>query len=220
MQFFLIKSKILTILLAAFLSATMICVIWLNSDKASEFRVMVKELILKQLTNGRPLPPGKVVDVIYVLGGGESSLRPKYQIAAGLYKNQVANEVWILSRPGITRFSQEHGRNYTNDEWSFDKLKQFGVPGENIKTIKIEEGFFGTLSEAKHISKVLQQREYTSILLISQAYHTQRVYISFKKLLPSEDVSFYIQNSSDDQRLYAVMIELIKLKVYQLMLLL
>jgi uncharacterized SAM-binding protein YcdF (DUF218 family) len=219
MQFFLIKPKILTILLAAFLSATMICVIWLNSDKASEFRVMVKELILKQLTNGRPLPPGKVVDVIYVLGGSEKSLRCKYQTVAELYKNQAANKVWIISRQGITRFSKELGRNYTNDEWSIDQLKQLGVPKENIETIKIEEGCFGTLSEAKHISKAVQQRGYTSILLISQAYHTQRVYISFKKFLPSEYVSFYIQSSSGGQRLYENILELIKLKVYEVLLL-
>jgi len=209
------KPGIASIALAVFVSATAISLLWLNSGGAAGFRWEMKEIILKELADGAPPPPGEVVDVIYVLGGGQRSLEYKFNTAAELYKNQVADKIWILSRSGTTEFSPELGRNYTNDEWAIDRLQKFGVPEEKIEAIKIEEGFFGTLSEAKGISKALQERGCTSLLLVCQKYHMQRVYLSFKRHLPPEHVGFYIQNSSDDQRFYETIIELIKLKFYK-----
>ena len=196
------------------LSAT-ICAGWLNSSKAGSFRTEVRESILRNLVNIQPLPPGKTVDVVYVLGGTQRSLEYKYQAAADVCNKNFAKAIWFLSRPGITEYSLELGRNYTNDEWSLSQLKKLGVPKEKIEKVEIEKGFFGTLSEAKHVSKIVRQRGCTNIMLIAQTYHTQRVYISFKKHLPQENFAIYIINSSESQRLWETVIELIKLKVYE-----
>jgi uncharacterized SAM-binding protein YcdF (DUF218 family) len=209
------KSRAIWIFVGVSVTATMIGAIWVNSNRASEFRSEIKGAILKELANGRALPRGKVVDTIYILGGSERSLRYKFRTAAELYKSEVANKVLILSRPGTTRFSQELGRNYTSDEWSIDQLEKLGVRKEDIETIKIDHGFFGTFSEAKHISELVRERGYTSILLICQVYHTRRVQLSFQNFLPSRKVSFYIQNSSDSQTLFETIIEFMKLKVYE-----
>jgi uncharacterized SAM-binding protein YcdF (DUF218 family) len=212
------KPKIIRLLLVVFLSGALFA-LWLNSEGAGGFRSEIRELILKELTKGNHLPPGKVVDAIYVLGGGEISLRYKYQTAAEFYKNEVADKILILSQNGITKFSPELGRNYTNDEWSIKQLKDLGVPEDKIEGVRLGEGFFGTLKEAKHVSELVRQRGYTSILLISQPFHTRRVEASFQKYLPLENFTFYIQNSTDTQTLSETLIEFIKLMVYQYLLL-
>lgn len=213
------KPPIIKLLFVIFFLSLSIFLLWLNTESAGDFRLKIKEVILKELTQGNSLPPGKVVDAIYVLGGGEESLSYKYQTAARLYKEKVANKILILSQNGITRFSPELGRNYTNNEWSVEKLKNLGVPEDKIEFVKLGEGFFGTMKEAKYVSDLVRQRGYKSILLISQPFHTRRVQISFQKYLPSEGFSFYIQNSNDTQTLSENIIEFIKLKVYEYFLL-
>ena len=217
MAFLRSNIKMLSIALAAVLSISTISFLWLLSESAGNFRIKVKETILRTLAEGKSLPPGEVVDVIYVLGGSERSLKHKYQVVAGLYKGGVADKVWVMSHEGITSFSEELGRNLTNDEWSIRKLKQLGVPQKSVEAVKMEEGFFGTLSEAKGISRVVQERGYKSILLVSEKYHTKRVYASFERFLPVDTVTFYTENSADGERLSEVLIELIKLTVYRLL---
>lgn len=211
----LVIKRRLLILLVIFLLATSISAIWLNSSKAAGFRSEIKESILRELVKTKPVPSGATVDIIYVLGGNQESLEYKYNKTAELYKCGVSKKIWILDRPGTTGYNHMAGRNFTNNEWSLFYLGELGVPKDKIEIIKVDGGFFGTLSEAKHISQIVGQRGYSSILLISQYYHAERAHISFKKYLPTEGFSLYIQNSNESHRLYEVIFELIKLKSYK-----
>ena len=209
-----IKRRII-ILPAIFLLAFLISAIWLNSSRAAGFRFEIKELILSELVNVKPVPPGGTVDIIYVLGGTQESLKYKYDKTAELYRCGVSKKIWILDRPGTTEYNSKAARNFTNNEWSLFYFEKLGVPKDKIEIIMVSEGFFGTLSEAKHISQFIRQRGYSSILLISQDYHTERAYISFKKFLPPEGYSLYIQNSNEHHRLYETIFEVIKLNAYK-----
>jgi hypothetical protein len=129
----------------------------------------------------------------------------------------MQKKILILSRTGKTEYSVSLGRNLTNDEWSILKLKEFGVPKERIETIRINEGFFGTFSEAKGISSLIKNRGYKSLLLISSPDHTHRVKISFNKHLKGR-AAFYVQGSEEKQFLRDLIVEFFKLKVYQYLL--
>ena len=136
-----------------------ISALWLNSNNAGHFRTNLKQFILDELIDINPPPSGEKIDAIYVLGGSPRSLAFKYKTAAELFHRGISKRIWILSRPGKTEFSRSLGRNLTNDEWSVLKLKEFGVPAENIEPIKIDEGFFGTFSETEGISSLPKDRD-------------------------------------------------------------
>jgi len=124
-------------------------------------------MILSELIDINPLPSGSKVDAIYVLGGSQTGLELKYKTASELYHKGICKRIWILSSPGITEYSVSLGRNLTNNEWSILKLTEFGVPNECIEPIKVKKGFFGTFTEAKGISSLIENRGYRSLLLIS-----------------------------------------------------
>ena len=139
----------------------------------------------------------------------------KYKTAAELFHKGICKRIWILSRPGKTEYNRSLGRNLTNDEWSVLKLKEFGVPEENIEPIKMDEGFFGTFSEAKGISSLIKGRGYKDILLVAQLYHTRRVKLSFNKFMTDQNVSLNIIGSGEQLFLRHHIVEFIKLKIYQ-----
>jgi uncharacterized SAM-binding protein YcdF (DUF218 family) len=207
------NSKFLFLSTVLFIAA--LSVIWLNSNSAGHFRTDLKQLILDELIYIDHPPPGAQVDAIYVLGGSPRSLEFKYRKAADLFHQGISNRIWILSWPGKTEFSRSLGRNLTNDEWSLQKLKEFGVPEKNVEAIKIESGFFGTFSEAKGISSLLKSRGYKDIVLISSQDHTSRIKISFDNFLRDQDIKTYTQGSGERILLRNAIFEFIKLKVYQ-----
>ena len=188
---------------------------WLTSESASAFRQDLKQLILNKIVYTNPLPYGAKADVIYVLGGSPESLELKYKTAAELFHKRVCRNIWILSRPGKTYYSDSLKRNLTNDEWSLLQLNEFGVPGENVEAIHIKKGFFGTFSEAKGISALSKRRHYQDIILISSPHHTYRTGISFDKFSKNQSTSIYVHASDERVWLRHLMVEFIKLKVYQ-----
>lgn len=187
---------------------------WINSNYAAGLRTYIRNHLSKELIRVNLPDPEKKVDVIYILGGAEKSLKFKYKTAADIFNKGICKKIWILSRKGKTRYNHSLGRNLTNDEWSLMTLNQFGVPKEYVEIIKIPRGFFGTLSEAKYISSLVIQRELKSILLISSHYHTHRMKITFKDFL-DETHNIYIQGSGEKVFLKKYLLEFFKLKIYQ-----
>jgi len=200
------------------LLAFMLSIIWLNSNSASNFRADLKHLLSDELIHINSPAPGTKVDTIYVLGGSQKSLEYRFKTAAGLFHKGICKNIWILSRPGKTEYSPSLGRNLKNDEWSILKLKEFGVPKEFISPIKVKEGFFGTFAEAKDVSSMLKNEGFKSLLLVSSSYHTRRLKISFNNFLKNQNTSLLIQGSEGRPFLRDLIVEFIKLKVYQYLL--
>lgn len=193
-------------------------VLWQISGPSNALRVNLKDLIRKELICVDPLPSATMVDAIYVLGGSQTSLKFKFITATSLYHKGICKRILILSRPGKTEYSSLPGRNLTNDEWAILTLEELGIPEKRIEAISIKEGFFGTFTEAKGVSKLIKKRGYKRVLLISSPYHTHRVRISFENFLKDQTITFYVQSSDKRVFLRHLMIEFIKLKVYQYLL--
>lgn len=189
--------------------------LWLMSGFSNSFRADIEKFIRKRLIYIDLQPPTKMFDAIYVLGGPQGSLKFKFNRVATLYHDGICKRILILSRPGITEYSSILGRNLTNDEWVIQKLNELDIPKNSVELISIESGFFGTLSEAKGISKLIKKRGYKNIVLISSPYHTHRVKISFEKFLKEHNVAFCVQGSNERAPLKVLLIEFIKLKIYQ-----
>lgn len=189
--------------------------LWLASESSSAFRINLKDLIREELVCVDPIIYTNVVDAIYVLGGSQSSLKLKFKTASDLYHKGISKKLMILSRPGITEYSSLLGRNLTNDEWAMLKLEELGIPKKSVEPLSIAKGFFGTLAEAKYFSMLIIKRGYKNTVLISSPYHTHRVKISFEKYLKDHNVKFYVQGSWDRGLLRELIVEFIKLKIYE-----
>lgn len=183
------------------------------------FEESVRTHLLAHLCEVHPAPPAASADGIYVLGGGQLSLEKRFPIAAALYKDQIATRVLILSRPGITEYSTDLGRNLTNDEWAYGKLSELGISRSDIETVPAEKGFFGTLSEAAALSSLVKSRGYKTLILVTSDYHTKRVWKSFSTPLQNTDVSLYIYAAADPSTLLTLIREFAKLLVYSVFLL-
>jgi uncharacterized SAM-binding protein YcdF (DUF218 family) len=163
--------------------------------------------------------PKKTFDAVYILGGNQGSLKPKFQLVAELYAQKRVRTVYILSRSGTTEFSQDLGRNLTNDEWSLRALKRLGVPKKAVKLVHVEDGFFGTYSEAKKVAKLAQEKVWKRLLLITSPHHTRRVQACFRHYLESSNVDVRVLASKKQVDLLELVFEYIKLKIYQVFLL-
>ena len=172
-----------------------------------------KELIRERLEN---MP--ETLDAIYVLGGAQSSLALKFRTAADFYHRKTCKKILLPSRPGITEYSSLLRRNLTNDEWATRQLEKLDIPKASIELVNIGEGWFGTLAEAKDMSRIFIERGYKNVLLISSLTHTARLDLSFKSLLKESGIRVFVKGSDEAFFLREGLKEFIKLKVYQCLL--
>jgi len=83
----------------------------------------------------------------------------------------------------------------------------------------MKEGFFGTLSEAKGIAKLIKERRYDTVILITSPHHTHRVKISFEHFIQNNSTKLYVQGSEEESSFMEIIMEFIKLNVYKYLLL-
>lgn len=173
-----------------------------------------------ELTLEKPLPEGisenkfKIRPFIYVLGGGQDSMVKRFRKAASLYHKGFSKKILILSRPGITEFSPELGRNLTNNEWAIIELEKLNVRREDIEPVPVQNKRFGTLSEAKDLSGIVRKKGCNRLILVTSDYHTRRALHSFLKYQVDNSVELYIYGSKDQKDLRSLFFEYIKLFIY------
>lgn len=181
----------------------------------------LNSLLIQKLNKSRHLPsrdistPDKTDTVIYVMGGSEYSLKKKFITVSGLYKQNLAGKILVLSVPGITRYEYELGRNLTHDEWAIKNLAALGVNKMDIEPISVENGRFGTLSEAATVSGIILERGYSNLILVTSGFHTQRVWLSFSAFLKNEDINVYIYGADENTNLSGLLAEYLKLLIYE-----
>lgn len=187
----------------------------------TELRVLLEKKLVRfgSISDVLNSPSIKQKNIIYVLGGYQDSLIKKFRTASELYHKGVAKRLLTLSRPGITEYSFLVERNLTNDEWATERITDLGVEREDIEFITIDEGLFGTFSEAKDVSAFALKSGIKGIIVITSPYHTMRVWLCFSKFLHDKDVDLYVAMSKDDANLRELILEYIKLVVYKSVLL-
>jgi uncharacterized SAM-binding protein YcdF (DUF218 family) len=188
---------------------------WFSSDLATDFRNAMKHRLLGELVQTNMVDSVETVDVVYILGGNQSSLRYKYRTVSQLFKRGICSRIWILHRQGITEYNPELQRNLTNDEWSLKTLRSYGVPEKNVRIITVSDGFFGTFSEAKGVASLLEGKDYKSILLISSPYHTNRIMKSFSYTLRDRNIKILSLGTKENVYLRNMVVEFLKLKIYE-----
>ncbi|HOP48876.1 MAG TPA: ElyC/SanA/YdcF family protein [Desulfobacteraceae bacterium] len=202
----------IVIALCAFLVVVGAC------SESFDIRSPIKHWLEGKLVVVNSLPSSATVDASYVLGGSPRSLEYKFRTIADCYRKGMCKTILILSRPGITEYSSSLGRNLTNNEWSILKLKIAGVSEKDIELVDMEPGFFGTLTEAKHISRLAERRGYESLMLVTAPYHTKRVKATFAGMLRNKDITVLVRGSAERHSLFILVVEFIKLTVYQYLL--
>jgi hypothetical protein len=166
-----------------------------------------------------PIPPSssnvRNQPLVYVLGGTQDSLEWKFQRAASLYKYGLAWKILLARVPGITAFSPELGRNLTNDEWAISRLEAFGVQPGDIRFIEVVPGWFGTLTEAKEVSRYVKRYGSPPLILVSAPYHTKRARLAFSNYLGPEYQELFVYGSGEEVRLLTLLNEYLKLIAYK-----
>src|SRR3989337_2204979 len=168
----------------------------------------------KQVPAGISNEKVKTATLIYVLGGNQDSLLSRFRKAASLYHQGFSKRILMLSRPGITEFNPELGRNFTNDEWAIRELERLNVKKEDIEPVTVQANFFGTLSEAEDISNIARERKCNRLILVTSDYHTRRVFDSFSRYASGNFLEFYVYGSRDAADVQDLLTEYIKFFFY------
>jgi uncharacterized SAM-binding protein YcdF (DUF218 family) len=190
-----------------------------NDNNHWMYNSLLYSLTMK-LVMEKPVPAGfskqesKTTMLIYVLGGNQESLISRFRKASSLYHQGLSKKILILSRPGITEFNQELGRNLTNDEWSIRELEKLNVRKEDIEPAFVKKRIFGTLSEAMDLSDIVRKKGCRRLILVTSNYHTRRVFTTFSKYASNNSLEIFIYGSNDTTGLGDLFIEYFKLLMY------
>jgi len=178
------------------------------------------EFLLYRLTYVRHLPQSASTqnDVVYVLGGTPDSLKAKFQTASKLIRDGRAARVLVLSQQALMAFSPALGRNLTADEWVVESLGAIGIAADATEFVAFEEGFFGTWSEAKGLSRLVRERGYRRLILVTSAFHSRRVWESFSSTIEQPDTSLFLYLSDESAYLRHLLPEHVKLLLYRALL--
>jgi uncharacterized SAM-binding protein YcdF (DUF218 family) len=178
------------------------------------------EFLLTRLTYFRHLPDTTSTpnDVIYVLGGTPDSLKAKFQTASKLVRDGKAARVLVLSQQVLMPFSPALGRNLTADEWAVENLRAVGVTADAIEFVSIDDEFFGTWSEAKGLSRVVRERGYRRLILVTSRIHSRRVWESFSRTIEQPDTSLFLYLSDEPAYRRHLLPQYLKLLIYRALL--
>lgn len=184
------------------------------------YRTEATEFLRYRLAYVRELPESASAhnDVVYVLGGDPHSLKAKFRTASKLVRDGRATRVLVLSQQTLMAFSPALGRNLTADEWAVENLGAHGVAADAINLVTIEKGFFGTWSEAKTLSRLVRERRYGRLVLVTSALHSRRTWESFSRTIEQPDTRLFLYHSGERGYLRYLLLEYIKLHFYRALL--
>jgi uncharacterized SAM-binding protein YcdF (DUF218 family) len=194
--------------------------IYLNNEYLYTQYNILFDSIAGELVLEKPLPSSISDRVlikhpfIYVLGGNQDSLVNRFRKAASLYNKGFSKKILILSRPGITDFHPELGRNLTNNEWAIKELEKLNVRKEDIEPIHVQKTTFGTMGEAKDLSNIVRKKGCNRLILVTSDYHTKRALHAFSKYGSDNSFELYMYGSKNEKKLIDLLSEYMKLFIY------
>lgn len=181
------------------------------------FTSEVSESLLKRLTFDRHLPDSLSSrgDVVYVLGGTSDSLEAKFRTAAALVRGGKAARVLVASQQTLMGYSPNLGRNLMANEWVEERFAALGVAADAIDYVNLEAGYFGTWSEAETLSRVLKDRGFRRLILVTSPYHSRRAWESFIHTTDQSNSRLFLYTSSGSADFYDLIVEYAKLLCYR-----
>ena len=151
----------------------------------------------------------------YVLGGSQNSLRLKFRTTADLYVKGMSGKILIASLPGITEYAEDVGRNLSNEEWKIRQLNHMGIEQDKIEFINLQDGYFGTMREAKTLKTISIERGIDRVVLVCSAYHSKRVSVTFSEILKDSGVEIEVFTADEKVILRGLLLEYAKLVFYE-----
>jgi len=115
-------------------------------------------------------------------------------------------------------FSPARSRNLTANEWAAENLAALGVPVDKIQFVVVEEGFFGTWSEAQGVARLAKEGRFERLVLVTSAYHSRRVWESFSRTVEQADTRLFLYHSRETASLRLLIPEYTKLLFYRTLL--
>lgn len=116
-------------------------------------------------------------DAIVIMGGGGEA---RMNEALEIFRDKYARVI-ILTETGEQAGEYEHLQ-------SFDlqiQLLSHGVPGGNI--LITDDVVGSTLDEAKAVKTMLERRQFSSAIIVTDPYHTKRTSIIFRDVFEGSD---------------------------------
>ncbi|HEX2958330.1 MAG TPA: ElyC/SanA/YdcF family protein [Chitinispirillaceae bacterium] len=168
----------------------------------------------KYLTVSEELPEDKA-DALYILGGSTTSTERHIKKAVALYHQHKTDRILIFDSKAKCDYYPLLKRNLTRNEWVIKKLTTGGIPEDQIDIAPVKEIFFGTLSEARDVSRYLRAKKYKSVILLSSPCHSRRISETFCHYLKNSNIQMHIATSNDPFSFSETILEFIKVHVYR-----
>lgn len=138
-------------------------------------------------------------DMIVILRGDGTYSRTLE--GATLFKKGLADVIFISATlsDNLSLKLKKMGVNLANrQEQLASILIQLGIPEEKIILDNHPSGG-GTLGELNRIRRVVEQKKYTKLIVITSWYHTRRTYSMCKRLFKNNNLKFFVVAARDDK---------------------
>ena len=123
------------------------------------------------------------VDTIIIMGGGDEG---RMNEALELYREKYARII-VLTETGVRIEEFDYLQ-------SFDlriQLLNNGVPSGNVLITDSETT--STLEEAYAVKQLLERRQFSSAIIVTDPYHTKRTSIIFNDIFSEQDIRLYFR---------------------------
>lgn len=118
-------------------------------------------------------------DAIVVMSGS-ATFRERAQHAASLFNEGRAPRIVLTNDHLKSSWSQEEQRNPYYYERSRDELRRAGVPDDRIAVIMVP--IRSTYDEAVVLKEYSEANHLSSLLIVTSAYHSRRVFWTFRRV--------------------------------------
>jgi uncharacterized SAM-binding protein YcdF (DUF218 family) len=116
-------------------------------------------------------------DAIVVMSGS-ATFRERARHAAALYNEGLAPRIVLTNDYVQSSWSEAEQRNPYYYERSRDELRHAGVPDDKIAVIMVP--ITGTYDEVLLLRKYAETNQLSSLLVVTSAYHSRRVWWTFR----------------------------------------
>ncbi|MCD6576767.1 MAG: YdcF family protein [Anaerolineaceae bacterium] len=120
-------------------------------------------------------------DVIIIMGGGDEG---RMNEALKLYFEKYARII-VLTETG----EQIGESNYLQSSDLLIQLMNNGVPSGNV--LITDDEVTSTFEEARAVKRLLEKRQFSSAIIVTDPFHTKRTSIIFRDVFSGQDIRLY-----------------------------
>ncbi len=159
--------------------------------------------------------PNAQGEACYVLAGG-SSRWERLATGANLLQMGRVSTLLIMRDESTGPYNLKAHASWTITQWMLDYLAWRGTPESKVTLLPQADGFFGTLSEARNVAKLLPP-DVKTLVVVSSAPHMRRAVLAFRRSLPAnvKVVAYAATSFETSSEMYrSLLVEYVKLLIY------